>query len=187
MVSVVIYGIIAIALAGAAGYAILTLTSTSQETTQLTENQVRLEQAVTALRGNLRALTADGTLYVPAGQIGTGTYAYNQLPSFLGVVGSSPWGTPFLYCPISSINSSLSPTTSATITSTSNSYTVSAYNSATTSNQSYVVSTGTGSTPPFKFFRSWHSLWRISRLCCFHFRARRDYAELQPDFCWYGW
>ena len=109
MVSLVLYGIIAIALAASAGYAMLVVTSTAQQTTQMQENSVRLEQAATALRASLRAINNDGVLYAPAGTPPSATpgvgAAYTTLPGSLGVVGSSPWGSPFLYCPVTQIPS----------------------------------------------------------------------------------
>jgi hypothetical protein len=143
MVSVVIYGIIAIALAAAAGYALLVFSSTTQQTTQVQENSIRLDQAVNALRASLLALDNTGTLFAPYGST---SGAYMQLPASLGAVSSSPWGTPFEYCPVSLISSTGLTTTPQTVTGVSSSYTANVSQGPLTNNNYYVITTS--STPP---------------------------------------
>jgi hypothetical protein len=143
MVSVVIYGIIAIALAAAAGYALLVFSSTTQQTTQVQENSVRMEQAANALRASLLALDGTGTLFTPMGYNPGTTGSYTQLPTSLGAVSSSPWGTPFEYCPVSLNNATgLAATSSSTVTEVSGAtYTVGVYQSTATNANNYVITT----------------------------------------------
>ena len=140
MISLVIYGIIAIALAASAGYAFLTFTNTSRQTTQLQENQVRLETAASALRASLLALNGNGVLFPPMGQVITGSYT--QLPAALGVVTTSPWGQPYLYCPIAQTSTNTLSQSTANVTSPdSTTYSVGLYSGANTQNLNYVVTT----------------------------------------------
>jgi hypothetical protein len=149
MVSIVIYGIIAIALAAAAGYAMLVFTSTAQQTTQMQENSVRLEQAVTALRASLRSIGAQGVLYLPAGTTTSSNgVSYTGLPASLGVAGAAPWGIPYQYCPVAPIASSYatSPPSSGSVTNGSitsadstTGYSVTLYSDASTGNTNYVI------------------------------------------------
>jgi hypothetical protein len=141
MVSVVIYGIIAIALAAAAGYALLVFSSTTQQTTQVQENSVRMEQAVNALRASLLALDGTGTLFAPMGYNPGTTGSYTQLPTSLGAVSSSPWGTPFEYCPVSLVSTTGLTTTAQTVTGTTSSYTANVYQASATGNNYYVITT----------------------------------------------
>ena len=149
MVSIVIYGIIAIALAAAAGYAMLVFTSTAQQTTQTQENSVRLEQAVTALRASLRSIGAQGILYLPAGTTAVSNgVSYTGLPSSLGVTGAAPWGTSYQYCPVAPIASSYVNTPPAngsvggstvTLADGAAGYNISIYNDPSTGGQNYVI------------------------------------------------
>ena len=114
MITLVIYGVVAIALAASAGYAFLTFTSSSRQLTQLQENQVRMDTAVAALRASLMALSNNGVSYAPIGTTGVAPNPYMQLPATLSVVGASPWGQPYLYCPVSQTGASNSVYTSPT-------------------------------------------------------------------------
>ena len=140
MVSVVIYGIIAIALAAAAGYALLVFTNTAQQTTQMQENSVRMEQALTALRASLRAIDGDGILYLPAGSqtASNGTTIYG-LPLSLGIPTATPWGTPYQYCPVTTPVGSRSSTGTDSVTMyNSTAYSISTYTGSTTGGVPYV-------------------------------------------------
>ncbi len=145
MVSLVIYGLIAIALAASAGYAFLTFTSSSRQLTQLQENQVRMETATAALRASLLALNSNGVLFAPAGLTPTG--GYTQLPATLGVVSSTPWGQPYLYCPVSqtgAANPLASSGTASTVKSPSGAtYATTVYSSSITQNIPYVITNAT--------------------------------------------
>ena len=151
MVSVVIYGLIAISLAAAAGYAFLTFTSTTRQTIQLQENVARLETATAALRSSLRALNGNGVLFAPMGQVKTDglSHSYMQLPNTLGVVGAAPWGQPYLYCPLSQtgtanpLTSSPNASSGPVVEPSGASYTTATYADATTSGLPYVITSPT--------------------------------------------
>ena len=96
MISLVIYGVVAIALASAAGYAFLNFTKTTKGATYAQENMVRLDTAAAALRAELIALPGtNGVLFAPAGVTvadGNGV-TYTQVPPTLAALGFSPGGS----------------------------------------------------------------------------------------------
>ncbi len=141
MISLVIYGVIAIGLASAAGYAFLTFTNVSRQTTQLQENQVRMETAASALRAAMLALNGNGTVFVPDGVAGP---SYTQLPATLGVISAAPWGQPYLYCPMS-LTGATNPLTGTanTVTYPGGSYSVTDYSGPITQGLPYVITSPT--------------------------------------------
>ncbi len=152
MISVMIYGVIAIALAAAAGYAFLNFTIATKQTTYAQENTIRLEAAVSALRASLLALSPGangGVVFAPLGVNASDNagHTYMQLPASLGSIATAPWGQPYLYCPVSQTQTSgLAGDTydnigSSTVQSPSGaSYNVGTYTGAATSNIAYVIS-----------------------------------------------
>jgi hypothetical protein len=155
MVSLIIYGIIAIALSAAAGYALLVFTGTSKQATYTGENELRMESAVTALRASILALSPGangGVLFAPAGSSatysqGATNYTYSGIPASLGVMSSTPWGVPYLYCPVSlTTTPGLTATATTTVKSPDGTtYSVGTYSSNATANASYVI-TSSGET-----------------------------------------
>ncbi len=160
MISLVIYGVIAISLASAAGYAYLTFTNTTKQATYVQENTVRLNSAVAAVRASLLPLNpgaTGGILLAPAGMIAAdGNHvSYTQLPPAVGAVGLSPWNQPYLYCPVSQTQASgltsnaLNTVATAAVQSPSGaSYTVGTYTGSATAGVSYVISNTTTNAVP---------------------------------------
>jgi hypothetical protein len=160
MVSLVVYGIIAIALASAAGYAFLVFTNSSKEVDYTLQNSLRMDTAVAGIRASLLALSPgsnNGVLFPPMGQSVSDNQGgtYTGIPPNLGAIETSPWGQPYAYCPLSPTNSSgltsgggNTLTTGVNVVSppTSSQYTVTTYSGIATSSTAYVVA-NTGSVP----------------------------------------
>ncbi len=99
MISVVLYALIAIGLAGAAGYAVMSFFEASQTTTLVQENLARMETVASSIRANLRAVALDGVALPPMGDTPAGDYT--GVPAWLGVPDRTPWNVRYAYCPYS--------------------------------------------------------------------------------------
>ncbi|HAU29506.1 MAG TPA: hypothetical protein DCW68_05275 [Rhodospirillaceae bacterium] len=99
MITVVLYALIAIGLAAAAGYAVMMFFDASQTTSQVQENQARMDTASVVVRANLRSVHQDGVLYPPYGEIPPDE-TMMALPSWFSVLRSAPWASLFNYCPL---------------------------------------------------------------------------------------
>ncbi|HAU29507.1 MAG TPA: hypothetical protein DCW68_05280 [Rhodospirillaceae bacterium] len=99
MITVVLYALIAIGLAGAAGYAVMSFFEASQTTTHVQENMSRMETVVSTLRANLRAVAMDGVALPPMGDTPVGDYT--GVPGWIGVPDRTPWNVRYAYCPYS--------------------------------------------------------------------------------------
>lgn len=99
MISIVLYAMIAIGLASAAGYAVISFYDAARVTMLANENTARLEQITSYLEQNLRPAKLDGVLYPPMGVNGVND-DYTRLPDWLGAQVKTPWGVPYSYCPL---------------------------------------------------------------------------------------
>ena len=158
MISLVIYGIIAIGLASAAGYAFLVFTNSSKQVTYTQENALRMDNAVAGVRASLLALspnaTNGGVLFPPMGVSVSDNqgHTYTTIPNSLGAINTTPWGQPYAYCPLSQTNTpglasggGNTLTTSVSVTPPdSNPYTVTTYSGPATANIAYVVANSGG-------------------------------------------
>ena len=99
MIATVLYGLIAIGLASAGGYAVLTFFEASKTMSTGADNTSRLSVAAQMIRSNLRPAVGTGELYPPAGFLDPAV-GYTTLPQWLAIQDRSASGIPFLYCPI---------------------------------------------------------------------------------------
>ena len=97
MIGIVLYSLIAIGLAAAAGYAVMSFFEASQTTTLAQENMARLETVAASVRANLRAVKLDGIALPPMGNTPAGDYT--GVPNWIGVPDRSPWNVRYAYCP----------------------------------------------------------------------------------------
>ncbi len=129
MIAIVIYGIIAIALAAVAGYSIISFFDASTTMSRASENLSRMDMVTSLIKANIRYI--DGEPMVPMGSDGA---SYTVLPTWLGAHDTSTSGNKYIYCPFASVSSSSSSNGSGTVDdgNGSNSYAVgTVYNSQT--------------------------------------------------------
>lgn len=97
MIAIVIYGVIAIALAAVAGYSIISFFDASRMMSRASENLSRMDMAVSLVKANIRYV--DGKALVPMGGLGG---SYTILPTWMGAHDTSTSGDKYLYCPFAS-------------------------------------------------------------------------------------
>ncbi|MCT4575280.1 MAG: hypothetical protein N4A43_03405 [Alphaproteobacteria bacterium] len=132
MIAVVIYGIIAIALAAVAGYSIISFFDASRTMSRASENLSRMNMAVSLVKANVRYV--DGEALVPMGSAGAD---YTILPTWMGAHDTSTSGDKYLYCPFATANNPSA--TSGTVTDgDSSTYTVAIKNNSQTGSRDYV-------------------------------------------------
>ncbi len=97
MVSVIMFSVIAVVLAGAGAYAVLSTFEASMMITEGQETAARMDQVEAVLTSLLAAPNADGQAYLPQGVADNNRYFL--LPSGYGMPRVTPFGDPILYCP----------------------------------------------------------------------------------------
>jgi len=140
MIAVVIYGIIAIALASIAGYSIISFFDASRTMSRASENLSRMDMAINLVKANIRYV--DGEPVVPLGTTQTGSY--DILPSWMSAYDVSTTGDRYLYCPFGSSTRTLGSNENIS-DGDGSTYSVSIVQNSETAGQAYVYGNTTSS------------------------------------------
>jgi len=101
--------ILAITIASVTGWALVEQAHLQQVVSDQRETMRRLDVAAETIQGMAGSLPGSDAVLAPAPSMGSGAYAYAQMPSNKGGFNATANSAPFLYCPLAGQTSTATP------------------------------------------------------------------------------